>query len=256
MKINLHCHSNYSDGYASVLELAKKHKEQGFSAFVVTDHCYPFFIKDGEEKQRSLTSYKQFCTQHKELEKASEKLDFPCLQGIELALFGEEVLVFGQETIKKIFEYCYNSNLKESENNIQTSAHHKKLSYNLINLIKENKANTAVILCHPRLLDDTGWQQSKIFEIIDGYEFQNHGHYMFSDNSNQDKPYKWDREVPEELKPLKKFYNSDAHSLQQVNKSEGNFHLKAIKNEADLLTFIKTPDNTDYSRIYSPKRTR
>ncbi len=78
---------------------------------------------------------------------------------------------------------------------------------------------------------------------------------MFSDNSNQDKPYKWDREVPEELKYMKKFYNTDAHSLSQVDESEGNFHSNPIHNETDLIAFIKSP-NIDYSRIYSTNRTR
>ncbi len=149
MKINLHCHSNYSDGYASLLDMAKEHQKQGYSAFVVTDHCYPFLVNPNSKDNRSLTSYSKFCAQTKELEQVSHQLDFPCFQGIELALFGEEVLVFGKETIKNVFEYCDNSFLKEKEENTKTNAYYQKLSYNLINLIKENKANTAVILCHP-----------------------------------------------------------------------------------------------------------
>ena len=48
MKINLHCHSNYSDGYVSLDKMAQEHKKLGFSAFVVTDHCYPFFVEKGK----------------------------------------------------------------------------------------------------------------------------------------------------------------------------------------------------------------
>ena len=54
MKINLHCHSNYSDGYASLSEMAEEHQKQGFSAFVVTDHCYPSFIKKGSKSAKKL----------------------------------------------------------------------------------------------------------------------------------------------------------------------------------------------------------
>ena len=53
VKINLHCHSDYSDGH-DLMEMALAHKEQGFSAFVVTDHVYPLFLADDKEKQYSL----------------------------------------------------------------------------------------------------------------------------------------------------------------------------------------------------------
>ena len=240
MKINLHCHSNYSDGYASLSEMAEEHKKQGFSAFVITDHCYPSFIKKGSNEGRFITSYDKYCQQSKELKEVSKKLDYPCIQGIELALYGEEVLVFGDETIKKIFEYVEDINSREQEKYGELRIYHKKLSNNIANILKENKSHTAIILCHPRLFEEDSYGRDKLFEIIDGYEFQNSGRYLFSDEIHKNKT---DREIPEELQGKRKFYNSDAHALCFVSRTDGNFHEKTISTIEDLISFIKTPQN-------------
>ena len=154
-------------------EMAKEHQKQGFSAFVVTDHCYPSFIRDGADDERMLTSYQKFCAQTKELAEISQKLNFPCIQGIELALYGEEVLVFGSEAIKDIFAYAKDINEREAEKYGHLVSYNQKLSHNLINILQQHKDNTAIILCHPHLLDDETENQQKLFAIIDGYEFQN-----------------------------------------------------------------------------------
>ena len=60
MKINLHCHSNYSDGYASLSEMAEEQQKQGFSAFVVTAHCYPSLIIKCAKEGRFMTSYDKY----------------------------------------------------------------------------------------------------------------------------------------------------------------------------------------------------
>ena len=241
MKINLHCHSNYSDGYASLSEMAEEHQKQGFSAFVVTDHCYPSFIKKGSNEGRFITSYDKYCQQSKELKEVSKKLDYPCIQGIELALYGEEVLVFGDETIKKIFEYVEDVNSREQEKYGELRSYHKKLSNNIANILKENKSHTAIILCHPHLFEEDSYGRDKLFELIDGYEFQNSGHYLFSDETHKNKT---DREIPAELQGKRKFYNSDAHALRCVGRTDGNFHENTIHMVEDLIDFIKTPQNT------------
>ena len=239
MKINLHCHSNYSDAYTTLAKMAEEHQKQGFSAFVVTDHCYPFFVKKETFEGRYLASYDKFLAQKKELKQISENLNFPCIQGIELALYSEEVLVFGEKTIKQIFQFLEKRNADASNEEKQAADYHKKLSKELMNILKENKQHTAIILCHPRLAYIEEQQKQQLFEIVDGYEFQNSGHYFFTDNSNKDVKTKWNREVPDELKCKKKFYNSDAHSLRCVNNTDGNFHTQKIENEADIINFIK-----------------
>ena len=240
-KINLHCHSHYSDCYYTMEEMAKEHQKQGFSAFVVTDHCYPSFIRDGADDERMLTSYQKFCAQTKELAEISQKLNFPCIQGIELALYGEEVLVFGSEAIKDVFAYAKDINKREAEKHGHLISYNQKLSHNIINILQQHKEDTAIILCHPHLWENEEELQQKIFAVIDGYEFQNSGRYFFSDSSNLNKTNKWDREVPKELKNKKKFFNSDAHTLKQVSITDGNFHTNTIRTVEDVISFIKSP---------------
>lgn len=240
MKINLHCHSDYSDGYASMAEMAEEHQKQGFSAFVVTDHCYPTFIKKGAKDGRFLTSYDKYCQQSQELKEISKNLGYPCIQGIELALYGEEVLVFGDATIKEIFDYAEDINSKEQEKYGKLNIYHKKLSNHIVNILQKNKQHNAIILCHPRLFEEDSYGRDKLFKIIDGYEFQNSGQYLFSDETHKNKR---DREIPAELKGKRKFYNSDAHALCFVSRTDGNFHISNIDTVEDLIDFIKTPQN-------------
>lgn len=248
MKINLHCHSNYSDGYYSLLQMAQEHKKQGFSAFVVTDHCYPCFIEKGKFEGRSLTSYDKYTAQKKELEEVSETLGFACMQGIEIALYSEEILVFGDETIKQIFEFLETKN--SSKNMEDAGKYHKQLSKNVIDILKQNKNQTAIIFCHPRLVYLEDYEKRQLFEIVDGYEFQNSGQYFFTDASNKDRPNKWNRDVPPELKGKKKFYNSDAHALIYVNRTDGNFHNQKIENVADLIKYIKSSEDCSYIKSF------
>ena len=242
-KINLHCHSNYSDSYYTMEAMAIEHQKQGFSSFVVTDHCYPSFIKDGTDTERMLTSYHKFCAQTKELADVSQKLNFPCIQGMEVALYGEEVLVFGDEAIKDIFAYAKDINEREAEKYGHLKSYNQKLSQNILNILQTHKDNTGIILCHPHLWEGEEDTQQKLFALVDGYEFQNSGRYFFSDYSNADKTNKWDREVPAELQHKKKFYNSDAHTLRAVNITDGNFHIEDINTVKDVISFIKSPTN-------------
>lgn len=251
MKINLHCHSNYSDGYETVSTMAEEHKKLGYSAFVVTDHCYPFLVKKDLEDGRMLTSFKKFSRQTKELEKVSKELDYPCLQGIELAFYGEEVLVFGTEVIKEIFDYLENIDLKEQEKYGNSKEYSQKLNKHLIEILKKNKNSSATILCHPHLVQNSKSFEDALFSLVDGYEFQNGRSYFFTDDTNSDKKTRYYREIPQGLRDKKKFYNSDAHSVRQITSNDGNFHKTEIKTIEDLIGFIKEP--TDLNLIKNMK---
>lgn len=244
MKINLHCHTNYSDG-DDIFEMAKAHKEQGFSAFVVTDHVYPLHRAEDLEKgySMSITSYKKFNHQTAKLHEISKELDFPCIQGMELALYGEEILVFGEEASKAIFNFIDHIDLKEQQKYGDTMAYKKKVVTKLLHILKENKDKTAVILCHPRLDVTPDWVLKPLYPLLDGYEFQNWGCYYFTDKTNQDKKRRIDRPVPAELRNKNRFYNSDAHSVRALTRSEGNFHSVPINSLEDLISWIKTPQS-------------
>ena len=247
MRINLHCHTNYSDG-SNMLAMAKEHKAQGFSAFVVTDHVYPAMLSSFKNKgnARSLTSYAEFEKQTEELEKLSKELDLPCIQGIELALFGEEVLVFGQKACQDIFEYIEQINLTEQEKYGSSKSYKRKLTHNLIEILKRNKENSAYILCHPHLDGTPKWVLEPLYPLLDGFEFQNYGTYYFTDETNCHCERRMKRKIPRELKGKNKFYNSDAHSPMSVGRSEGNYHTQRIENLSDLIKYIKTPKDTQF----------
>ena len=229
-----------------MLAMAKEHKAQGFSAFVVTDHVYPAMLSSFKNKgnARSLTSYAEFEKQAEELERLSKELDMPCIQGIELALYGEEVLVFGQKACRDIFEYMAKIDLNEQEKYGSSKSYKRKLTHNLIEILKKNKDNSAYILCHPNLNGTPKWVLEPLYPLLDGFEFQNYGTYYFSDKTNLGCPRRIKRKIPRELQGKNKFYNSDAHSPMSVGKSEGNYHAQKIENLSDLIKYIKTPQNT------------
>ena len=245
MKINLHCHSNYSDG-DDIFEMAEEHKKQGFSAFVVTDHVYPLMMAQDKANHYSMciNSYGKFQRQTTHLAKVSKQLDFPCLQGIELALYQEEVLVFGQKAIRDIFDYLEGLDLEEQKKYGKRTQYKKKVINHLFSILKKNKEDSAVIFCHPHIIETPDWVLKPLYEIVDGYEFQNGRTYYFSDETIKGKKH-WEREVPPELKAKKKFYNSDAHSISAINRSEGNFHSEKITTMEELIKFIKTPQNSN-----------
>lgn len=245
MKINLHCHTEYSDGHTGCLEMAEEHKKQGFSAFVVTDHVYPMHLK--ARANVAITNLEKFQRQTDELEQIAKKINFPCIQGIELSLYYEEILVFGDKATRAIFDVIENINPNEDEKYKDKMAYKQKTIRKLLSVIKANKDQTAVILCHPNLIDTPDWVLEPLYPLLDGYEFQNYGNYYFTDETNIDKKRRSEREVPYELKNKKKFYNSDAHSLRAVSFSEGNIHTSPITNLNELIKWIKMPQN-DYIR--------
>jgi len=240
MKINLHCHTKYSDGHASCFEMAEAHQKQGFSAFVVTDHVYWWNLK--QRKNVAISSYEEFQCQTAELKEISKKLNFPCIQGLELALYGEEVLVFGSKVTKNLFETIDGFSAKEEQKYGNTAAWRRKVVTRLLQILKKDRENSAIILCHPHLVDTPDWVLKPLYPLLDGYEFQNSRHYYFTDQTNQDKKNRSDRKIPPEFEGKKKFYNSDAHSLRSISASEGNVHANPIKTLEDLIKWVKTPE--------------
>lgn len=236
MKINLHCHTNYSDGN-DIFEMAREHKYQGFSAFVATDHVYPLVRK--EDSCLCIASYEKFQRQTYHLEKISKQLNFPCIQGMELALWGEEVLVFGATIYQKIFQFIDTIDFSMQKNMSPADFARRNIP-GLIQVLKETKAQTAIILCHPHL--DVDWVLKPLYPLLDGYEFQNSGHYYFTDETNIKEMRRNIRPVPPELQQKNKFYNSDAHYTGRVaSVGRGNVHNWEIKTLDDLIKYIKTP---------------
>lgn len=163
---------------------------------------------------------------------------------------GEEVLVFGNKAIKEIFDYMSKLDLAEQEKYGDTTQYKNKMAKNLLDILETNKEDTAIILCHPHLVDTPEWVIEPLYKIVDGYEFQNGRTYYFKDETNKDIALCWNRDIPDGLKAKKKFYNSDAHYASAISNSEGNYHTKKIMNLDDLISYIKTPEKQNQNSIY------
>ena len=210
MQINLHSHTTYSDGADSVAVMAMEAQKLGHSAYVVTDHVNPSYLN----AMSGYLNWHTFSKQRKEINSFRRYTNFPIIQGIELNLEHEEVLVFGYELIKPVLDYPFYAMTKKEA----------------LDTLIENKKHGAVVLCHPRLdLTFAPEFYAKLFPILDGYEHFNHGNNYFEH-----------REVPKELQELNDFSNSDAHCYKQLALPYGtNEHNKAIKNDGDIVKFIK-----------------
>ena len=215
-KINLHCHTTYSDGQEPLALMLLEHQKQGFSAFVVTDHLK--VIQRLSDYKKSLSSVEEVNKQRKELNSLSKYLNYPCIQGVELWLREEEILLFGIDVIREVIKY-----IEEYDGN--------NIYIDTIRFIKEHKNRCACILCHPRLLPQYHpyYQEyyKELFSILDGYERYNCGQDWFLN-----------REIPEELRNLKPFYNSDSHTLGHIE-TGNNQHNRPIKRDEDLIKYIK-----------------
>ena len=206
--INLHAHSDYSDG-SNINELITKAKELNFTALVITDHFY----YNNYNMWCSL-NYSKYTKLLEEIKELSEIHNCPIINGIELAFGGEETLIFGQELIYDL--------IKNRENR-------SKLS--IKDLIKlKNDYNSAAILCHT--IDISTW--NKLYELFDGYEEYNSYQHMFWDNRDRGK-----------LEGLPRWCNSDAHAVMSLEKCY-NIVNTSIIFEQDLIDYIKSGKQPEF----------
>jgi hypothetical protein len=229
-KINLHAHTQYSDGQATIAQMAEACKDLEFTACVITDHVYM-------DDRRPSVSQSQYL--HKILPEArevQEKVGIPVIVGAEFSIGRmEECLVFGTQAITELYsmrqEYM---NIKDAYLDIADLAY-----------IRDNR-DCAVILCHPSIpvygdnfstFDPENPQKTKPMKnwitqggvnVIDGYEGINSGQPQFGKFRN----------VPKEFDGLISFCNSDAHSV--ISLSLGyNETASPIYTEDDLIRYIK-----------------
>lgn len=214
-KINLHAHTNYSDGKHSLEAMAGGCKALGYSACVITDHVYCTDIKG------STLTLKSFEQQVLEARDISRKLDYPIIVGIELGLYHEEVLIFGTPAIAKIMK-LRDIKLRETGSGRPTLDELTEI---------KSQSNFAMILCHPMLnfeLAPTGWHE-KLALLLDGYEQYNNSHNRF-----------FSREVPDFLKGKKQTSGADAHYVEYLS-SGWNTADENITTEEHLIKYLQSP---------------
>lgn len=179
MQIDIHIHSNFSDGTYSVEEIVKKAKEKDLSLIALTDHN----TLDGN----SLFS------------QISKKYNQPALAGIEISTVykNEEIHLLGYFPINSNFFYPQydelvriNKNYKDSKK-IQLEKMIEKLSkdydvsipefYEYINSIKDNtnynRVHLANYMIHKGIV-------SSVKEAFDGYISEESKYYVKKEQTN------------------------------------------------------------------------
>jgi DNA polymerase (family 10) len=98
----LHCHSDYSDGAATIEEMANAAKERGWSYIGISDHSESAFYAGGLKRDKLLR-------QHEEIEGLNARMkDFRILKGIEADILADGRLDYDAE-ILDTFDYVIGS---------------------------------------------------------------------------------------------------------------------------------------------------
>jgi DNA polymerase (family 10) len=91
----LHCHSNYSDGKASIADMARAARLRGWSYIGITDHSQSAFYAGGLSRERVLV-------QCDEIEELNEAMDgFRILKGIEADILADGRLDYPDEILDR-----------------------------------------------------------------------------------------------------------------------------------------------------------
>jgi len=214
-KLNLHAHSNYSDGAHTVSMMAMQYKSLGFPCCVITDHVYS---SDAHYSNNLDKYFKQI----EEADRASKEHDIPVILGAEFSVSrSEECLVFGKNAIISLL-------LLRAERQEMDRLDGVITYRDLIDAKKYNPC--AVILCHPMLSEtSSGILQLNGHLALDGFERINSCNDFFAEER---------REVPKEFEGLPSFCNSDAHSLFCLNDCY-NLTEEPVTSEEQLIAYIK-----------------
>jgi DNA polymerase (family X) len=98
----LHCHSFYSDGKASIAEMARAAQERGWDYIGITDHSQAAFYAGGLTRE-------QVRQQHGEIDELNATLtDFRVLKGIEADILADGQLDYGDELLEE-FDFIVGS---------------------------------------------------------------------------------------------------------------------------------------------------
>lgn len=98
----LHCHTTYSDGKATIAEMARGARAKGWAYIGITDHSQAAFYAGGLSRDHVLA-------QHDEIEKLNATFnDFRILKGIEADILADGRLDYGDELLDR-FDFVVGS---------------------------------------------------------------------------------------------------------------------------------------------------
>ena len=94
----LHCHSTWSDGKATIAQMADAARERGWSYIGITDHSQAAFYASGLSRERVLA-------QHDEIDALNaSRADVRVLKGVEADILADGTLDYGDELLDR-FDY-------------------------------------------------------------------------------------------------------------------------------------------------------
>ena len=98
----LHCHSTWSDGVATIAEMADAARARGWSYLGITDHSQAAFFANGVARERMLE-------QHDEIDALNATLDgFRVLKGVEADILADGRLDYDEELLDR-FDFVIGS---------------------------------------------------------------------------------------------------------------------------------------------------
>ena len=98
----LHCHSNWSDGVATIAEMAEAARARGWSYVGITDHSEAAFFANGVARDRMLE-------QHDEIDALNASLDgFRILKGVEADILADGRLDYDEDLLDR-FDFVIGS---------------------------------------------------------------------------------------------------------------------------------------------------
>ncbi len=95
IQAELHCHTTWSDGQLSILEMANAAKQRGYKVLAITDHSHSLGLVNGLTPER-------LREQRKEIDKVRKKMgnDLLILHGIEMEIKADATLDLPDETLE------------------------------------------------------------------------------------------------------------------------------------------------------------
>ena len=95
IKGDLHCHTNWSGGFNSIEEMARKAMSLGYSYIGITDHTKYLRIENGLDEKR-------LKEQRKEIDLVNKKLDIKILQGCEANILADGSIDIKDSVLQKL----------------------------------------------------------------------------------------------------------------------------------------------------------
>ncbi len=95
IKGDLHIHSNYTDGKASIEDMALKAFKKGYEYIAITDHSKHLSVANGLDEKRILKEWE-------EIDKLNEKLNIRILKGIECDILEDGSLDLPNSVLKEL----------------------------------------------------------------------------------------------------------------------------------------------------------